>query len=164
MSASVKGLTRLAALALPMLLGSAGCNTYKYFDVTPTFDHATFQDYSQILTISRCRVLVSGADTSNFILDRCPNAAAADPYTGITDKSPGGYSFEFSTFADSGTLNFELQAFVGQVDKPECMIGDGKLPLAVTGATTIMGNLVVNKNPNFASTCVNVSPVNDGGM
>ena len=163
MSASVKGLTRLAALALPMLLGSAGCNTYKYFDVKATFDEATFDD-SQLGTISRCRVLVSGADTGNFILDRCPNAAALDPHDGKTMTSPDGYTFEFSTFADSGTLNFELQAFVGQVDKPECMIGDGKVPLAVTGATTIMGNLLVTKNPAFGSTCLNVSPVNDGSM
>ncbi len=163
MRAPGKGLSRLAMLALPMLLGAAGCNTYKYFDVTAAFDEGTFDD-SEILTISRCRILVSGADTGNFILNRCPNAVAADPHTGITASTPEGYSFEFSTFADSGTLNFELQAFVGQVDKPECMIGEGKVPVPVTSATTLMGNLSVTKNPAFSPACSNVSPPTDGGM
>ena len=147
---------RLGALFGLALLGVSGCNTYKYFDINVSFDQATFDD-SDILSIARCRMLVTGADDANFILMmNCPNRDASDPHTvGV---------FEYSTFADSGTMNFELQAFVGQLDTPECMIGNGKLPLAVSGATTIMGNLLVAKNPAFGSNCLNVSPVGDGSQ
>jgi hypothetical protein len=144
----------LAALALPMLLGATGCNTFKYFDVNVTFNEAI--DDTAILAIQRCRILVSGADTGNFILNDCPNRAP-DPMDPHTDVGP----FEFSTFADSGTMTFEFKGFGGLQDTAACQIADGTLSLPVTSATTIPGTLTVNMT---GPGCSNVSTGGDGGQ
>jgi hypothetical protein len=141
----------LGALALPLLLSASGCNTFKYVDMMVSFDPV--MDDSDILSIARCRILVSGADSANFILERCPNHAAADPHV----VGP----FEFSTFASSGTLTFELEGFNGLNDTPMCQIADGKTPVPVTGATTLTGTLVAAKGK--LTGCSGVSPVGDGG-
>lgn len=147
----------LGAAVMPLLalaLGAGGCHTFKYFDITMTFDQASFDDAS-ILTISRCRVLVSGAESNNFILDKCPDHAAADPHMG----TPPGYVFEYASFADSGTLTFDLKAYTGLRDVPECLLGEGTKGIPVTSATTIMGSLSVAKNP--AWNCGNTTPPTD---
>ena len=142
----------LAALALPLLLGASGCHTYKYVDMSVAFDQTI--DDSDILTIARCKITVTGADSSEFIIDKCPNhALGIDPHV--------GYVFEFSTFAESGTLKFEFQGFQGIMDKPECMIADGKQDVAVTSLTTIPATMTVTKS---GPGCLgNVSPTTDGG-
>jgi hypothetical protein len=141
-----------AALALPLLLGASGCHSYKYVDMTASFDQGSLDD-TDILTIARCRIIVSGADSSNFLLEGCPNHAALDPHV----IGP----FEFSTFAESGTLKFEFQGFQGIMDKPECMIADGKQDVAVTSLTTIPATMTITKaGPGCAN---NVSPTGDGG-
>jgi hypothetical protein len=149
---SRRGLIAVAALALG--LGASGCHTFKYFDITMTFDQASLDD-ATILTISRCRVLVSGAESNNFILDRCPDHTAADPHMG----TPPGYIFEYASFAESGTLTFELKGYTGLNDTPECLLADGMKAIPVTGATTIMGALSAAKNPGWA--CGNVAPPTD---
>jgi hypothetical protein len=145
--------TRLAALALPALvgLGASGCHTYKYVDSSVTFDQTI--DDSDILTVQRCRVVVTGADSDDFLLHNCPNPNEPDPHVGP--------AFEFSTFAESGTLHFEFKGFQGLTDKPECLLLDGKLDVPVTGATTIsaMPINVTKAGPG----CTSVSPVTDGG-
>jgi hypothetical protein len=148
---SRRGLGAVATFAL--LLGASGCHTFKYFDITVSFDQTI--DSADIRTISRCRILVSGADSDNFIMDKCPNHAATDPH--------GGYVFEYASFADSGTLNFEFEGFVGLRDTAACQLADGKAAVAVTGLMTIPAPLMVAKNPQYDPTCGNVSPVNDGG-
>jgi hypothetical protein len=142
-------LSRVLPVAAFALLG-AGCHTYKYIDMTVSFDQATFDD-ADILTIARCRILVSGADSDNFLLPKCPNASLPDPH--VVGE------FEFSTFADSGTMNFELQAYTGLQDSPACLIGDGKAAILVSGLTTIPGLLTVAKT---GPGCSSVTPVNDG--
>ena len=144
----------LGAVAMfTLLLGASGCHTFKYFDIAVSFDPA--MDSADIRTISRCRILVSGADSDNFIMDKCPNHVAADPH--------GGYAFEYSSFADSGTLNFEFQGFVGLRDTAACQIADGKVPVTVSGLMTIPSALLVTKNAQYDPTCGNVSPLTDGG-
>ncbi|HVU53000.1 MAG TPA: hypothetical protein VHL80_20095 [Polyangia bacterium] len=145
----------LAALALPVLvgLGASGCHTYKYVDSSVSFDQTV--DDSDILAIHDCRVEVTGADTHSFLLIGCPpSPTIPDPHVGP--------SFEFSTFAESGTLHFEFKGFQGLVEKPECLLLDGKLDVPVTGATTIMAPpIVVTKaGPGCQN---NVTPPTDGG-
>jgi hypothetical protein len=143
-----------AVAAFALLLGASGCHTFKYFDIDVSFDPA--MDSAEIKTIARCRILVSGADSDNFILEKCPNRALGDPHhVGM---------FEYSSFADSGTLTFEFQGFTGQKDTPACQLAGGKVPVAVSGLTTIMSALSVTKNPGFDPACLNVSPVGDGGI
>jgi hypothetical protein len=137
--------------AAPAVLGLSGCNTYKYVDVHVTFDAATFSSDSA-LAITVCKVTVSGADSTSFPLPegKCPNRVKnQDPL------DPG--VFEYSTFADSGTLTFHLEAFVGTGQRPECKAGDGSVSIPVTSATTLTGDLKVAR-ATPAATCTNVTP------
>jgi hypothetical protein len=148
---SRRGVGSLAALALPLLLGASGCNTYKYVDMTVSFDQSV--DDTSILTVKRCRMIVSGADSDNFILYNCPNPNEPDPHVGP--------QFEFSTFASSGKLHFEFKGFQGLVDKPECQVLDGTQDVEVTSLTTIPASINVTKTTQPG--CSAVSPVTDGG-
>jgi hypothetical protein len=143
-------------MALPVVLGASGCHTFKYVDMKVQFDYAL--DDSTILTIQRCRIIVSGADSDNFILNNCPNHVAADPHVGDPNT---GYSFEFSTFADSGTLNFDFKGYQGLRDLPECLIAEGTQSVPVTSLTTLMGSISVLKGSGAG--CSGVSPTTDGG-
>jgi hypothetical protein len=146
---AIRELASVAALALPLLLGASGCHTYKYFDVSYTFDQATFDD-SLIKSLHHCRLLVSGADSDNWIIRGCPNPNLPDPHS--------GGAVEFSSYADSGSMTFEVKAFQGAgIETPDCLVGDGKITLPVTGAMTIMNDqmpLIVTKVGNG---CYNVA-------
>jgi hypothetical protein len=145
------GDARCALAAMALLLGASGCHTFKYFDVNVSFDQVI--DDGTLKSISRCRVLVTGAESSSFVLERCPNrATTGDPHQiGV---------FEYSSFAESGTLNFELKAYTGLNETPACLIADGMVSIPVTAATTIMGSLPVMP---MGTGCASVSPVSDGG-
>jgi hypothetical protein len=137
----------VAALALPLLLGAGACNTFKYVDMKVNFDQTV--DDTSILTVMRCRILVTGADSDNFILYNCPpavTATAPDPHNGP--------SFEFSTFASSGKLHFEFQGFQGLVDKPECMTLNGTQDVVVSSMTTIPASINVTKTTQPGCTAV----------
>jgi hypothetical protein len=138
------------AVALLLGLGASGCHTYKYFDISYSWDYATV-DRALLGGISRCRIHVSGADTDSFPLMGCPNLALNDPNV--------GGSFEFSSFADSGTMTFDFLAYQGLRETADCQVGEGKVDVPVTGLTTIMGSLLVKKTGDG---CANVTPPSDG--
>jgi hypothetical protein len=151
MTRALTGLAKLTALALPLLLG-AGCNTFKYFDIHVSFDPLTL-DSTQSKLVSVCKVTVSGADSTNFTLKDtvCPNHGTVAPLeVGV---------FEYSSFADSGTMNFKLEAFTGLGEKPECILGTGTAAVAITSATTLTGDLVIKKT---GMACTAVTPPTDG--
>ena len=144
----------VAALALPFLAG-AGCSTYKYFDINVSFASPPFDD-SSVGQIHHCRVNVSGADKSSFVLSNCPTGSTVSPLE--------SGDFEYSTFATSGTLDFELDTYVGTIEKPDCQSGKGVLAVPVTGATTITASLIVNDKVGPQPACdPNVTPPSDGG-
>ena len=144
----------VAALALPFLAG-AGCSTYKYFDINVSFASPPFDD-SSVGQIHHCRVTVSGADKSSFVLANCPTSSTVAPLE--------SGDFEYSTFASSGTMDFELDTFVGLVEKADCQSGKGVLAVPVTSATTITANLVVDMKVGPQPSCdPNVTPPTDGG-
>ena len=145
------GGARAALAALVLLAGASGCHTFKYFDVHVSFDQGI--DDGTLGSISRCRVLVTGAESASFVLEKCPNRATnGDPHdVGV---------FEYSSFAESGTLNFELRAYTGLNETPNCLLAEGKVAIPVTAATTIMGTLAATQMGNG---CPNTSPVSDGG-
>jgi hypothetical protein len=151
--AAVRRLGAVAALALPFLAG-AGCNTYKYFDINVSFASPPFDD-SSVGQIHHCRVNVTGADTSSFVLENCPTMSTVAPLESGT--------FEYSTYASSGTMNFELDTYVGLVEKPDCLSGKGSASFQVTSATTIEGSLVVNMKVGPQASCdPSVTPVSGG--
>jgi hypothetical protein len=140
----------LAGLAL-----LAGCNTYKYFEIHVTFDPATL-DSSQTGYISSCWVTVSGADSAQFRLkgNVCP-----PPASSVAPLDVG--TFEYSSFADSGSLTFKLEAFTGVGMQQNCKLAEGTKTVAVTSLTTITDMLLVSK---VGTACTAVTmPTSDGG-
>jgi hypothetical protein len=143
----------IGSVALPLLLGGAGCHSYKYVDVDVSFDLA--MDNADIRSISVCEIIVSGADTGRFPLDHCPNHI-------LTDDPHHVGKFEFSTFADSGTLNFELKAYTGMNYTPQCQIAEGMTAVPVTSLSMLSGTLMASKG-TLTGCFGNVTPPTDGG-
>jgi hypothetical protein len=143
----------LGALLLPLALaGAAGCNEYKYYDIHVSFDPGTL-DSSQTGLISSCQVTVSGADSASFrLLKNCP------PHNSTAPLDVG--AFEYSSFADSGTMNFTVDVYTGMGQKAECKLGTGMTSVKITGETTLTGNLVVANTGN--APCTNVTPPGGG--
>jgi hypothetical protein len=150
---SRRRLGAFAALALTAGLGASGCHTFKYFDITYSFEQASLDD-STIRTITQCRIYVTGADQAQWVLRGCPNHdTSMDPHL--------GGAFEFSTFADSGQLTFEVVGFVGETANRDCALADGQTSVPVTSMGTIMSTVLVKGTgkPN----CSLVTPAGDGG-
>jgi hypothetical protein len=146
---------RLACLALPLVFGlaAAGCHTYKYYDLHVTFDPTgmgTMPGFTKAsaFTVQVCRVTVSGADSAQFNLPHGDVLGASNADQRCPNLSPTGDPldaglFEFSTFADSGSLKFTLDAFQMLSETDNCKIGTGSVSLPVSGMITTMGNLPI---------------------
>jgi hypothetical protein len=105
-------------------LGAAGCNEFHYYDVYVRYG-STF-DPNVISQVQTCLVQVSGADTKEFLVEgKCTN--------GTPTREIG--VFEFSTFADSGTLNFRITTYIGN-QFAECVYGTGMKSIMASSATT----------------------------
>ncbi len=122
-------------------LGAAGCNEYHYYDVRLSYD-ATMFSFSDISKVQTCHVYVTGADTKDFYLNGdCTNGSG---------RSDVG-TFEFSTYADSGTLDFTIKVYAG-FELQDCLAGTGTKSIPATATTTTMDdpgttadNLVINQ-------------------
>jgi len=130
------------------LVVAAGCSEYHYYDLDVSMNTTGGAGSFSIVAgdITRIQVLiasVSGADSFSQRLG--PNA------NGLP-LSAGGHLgiIEVSTFADSGTLNFKVEAYASNVTIPECKVGEGTKAIMATSAATTMDALVVNKMGDFA--------------
>jgi hypothetical protein len=88
---------------------------------------------------------VSGEDSGSFRIG--PNRQNLPLQGGSTTLG----IVEFSTFADSGTLNFKVEAYASNVTVPSCKVGEGTKSITATSASTVMDSLVVNKTGDFAA-------------
>lgn len=121
-------------------LGAAGCNEYHYYDVRLSYDSAMF-NFGERAAVQTCHVYVTGADTKDFYLNgNCTNGS------GNSDVG----TFEFSTYADSGNLDFTIKVYAG-FELPNCLAGTGTKSIPATAMTTTMDdpgttadNLVIN--------------------
>jgi hypothetical protein len=140
---------RLARL-LPLLalVAAAGCNEYHYYDITVSFNQNTASGGFGPNEAARIQVgvfTVSGADSDELRIG--PNNRGLP-------LSPGGATLgviEFSTFADSGTLNFKFEAYCRNPTTTDTKVGEGTTSIQVTSSTTVSGALSVNKTGDFAS-------------
>ena len=136
------------AMATAALLSAAGCSEYKYFDVHVSFDQPMYfaGDAVQNLTTS-CYATVSGAAKGSFPLKNgiCPNL------TGVGSGLDGG-TFEFSTFATSGTITFQVDGYSGLGMDPNCITGTGSTPVTVVGDSMIKAEVVIKKTGKPACT------------
>lgn len=121
------GLAALCALAL----GGLGCNQYSYLQIHVTLDDAGFSTPRRAM-INICHVYITGATKYDQVL----NARCSPP-----DSNDVGV-FDFSTFVDSGTVNFKLDLFKGP-ESDATKIGEGTTSLAISSGNTAKGDLKV---------------------
>ncbi|HVZ72136.1 MAG TPA: hypothetical protein VHJ20_07160 [Polyangia bacterium] len=128
----------------------AGCSEYKYVDVHVVFD-PTMYDITSTQVVTTCQVTVTGAASGKFSLPQgiCPNR------TNSGDALDAG-TFEFSTFASSGTINFQVDTYTGQGFDPNCITGTGTTPVMVTSPSMLKGTVTIAKTGKAA--CTNVTP------
>jgi len=140
----------LFGLALAAV-GAAGCHDFHYYDVTVAFNGDSTQangfKVGEIGNIQVCVMSVSGADSGSFRIG--PNSQGLP----VTSGSLIG-TFEFSTFEDSGTLNFKVEAYDASNTTPDCKVGEGTTSVMATATTTNTAMLTVNRTGNF--TCTNM--------
>jgi len=123
-------------------LAGAGCNDFHYYDITVSFNiNTTTGGYPQaeVGDVQTILFNVSGADNGSFRIG--PNGNGLPLMGGATTLGP----VEFSTFADSGTLNFTVQAFNSTRTTQDCKTGEGTKAVMATTASTTMDALMINK-------------------
>jgi hypothetical protein len=123
-------------------LAAAGCNDFHYYDITVSFNiNQTTGGYPQTEVASVQTLLfgVSGADSGSFRIG--PNANGLPLVSGATNLG----TVEYSTFADSGTLNFTVQAFNSTRTTQDCKTGEGTKAVMATSASTTTDAVIINK-------------------
>jgi len=132
---------------LPMLalvaasVGAAGCNEYHYYDIDVTFNTAAgqFAGINEVSTIQVLVMSVTGADSD--VLQIGPNSGGLPLQTGAHLGI-----FEFSTFADSGQLNFKIDAYDDDSSaNPGCKTGEGTKTINASATITVMETMTINK-------------------
>jgi hypothetical protein len=125
-----KGLPRLPLLAV--VLGAAlvgGCNTYHYYDIDVKFMSPFTESQASVMKL--CLVDVSGAASDTLALD-CP-----------PDKYPDLGTFEYATFADSGTITFTFDGFFDVPRSSSNQCTSSAVPLAATDQITQTGTITL---------------------
>ena len=123
-------------------LAAAGCNDYHYYDITVSFNiNQTTGGYPQdeVGSVQTLLFEVSGADSGSFRIG--PRANNLPLVGGATTVGV----VEYSTFADSGTLNFKVEAFNSERTTQDCKTGEGTKAVMATSMSTTMDTLQINK-------------------
>ena len=107
----------LGLLLLPAALVTQACNTYSYLDVDLQVG-AGFETSTTTGLITNCHVFVTGAAKDDFALE-VADCRVPDPSTHEIKR------IQYSTFADSGTVTFQLRLFEKGFQSDGCEIGNG---------------------------------------
>jgi hypothetical protein len=125
-------------LALALLaIGGAGCDTYHYYDMDLQFS-SSFGGITVAGMAQNCAVTISGADSHTFNLINCSINSDNSNY-------PDVGTFEYATFADSGTLTFTVNAYNGIPYTPACLFGVGTTSLPASSQVTTKGSITIEK-------------------
>jgi hypothetical protein len=145
-----KGFLALALLASALV---TGCNTYHYFDIEVDFGPVTSEQASQL---QLCVMLVSGADsnTSDFpssVVGLSGDEKSICPTQG---NYPTMGTFEYSTFTDSGTLNFAVNGYKAVSTSSDNLCTTGSTSVDASSAITqtakiTMGTFDTGKCPSM---------------
>jgi hypothetical protein len=120
--------------ALPLLVLvfgalTAGCNTYHYYDIDVKFMSPFTETQASVMKL--CLVEVSGAASDTLVLE-CPPAHYPDMGT-----------FEYSTFADSGSITFTFNAFFDSPQSPSNQCTSGMASLTASDQITQTGTITL---------------------
>lgn len=131
-----KGFLALALLAAPFVMG---CNTYHYFDIDVSF--ASGFSLSDAGMIQFCDAVVSGADNGSLAFPANDTNNPTGPICPVQHNYPDLGTFEYSTFADSGTLHFVVSAYsTGSAQSSACF-ANGSTDIDATSDITTTGSI-----------------------
>ena len=130
--------------------GAAGCSTYHYYDIDVSMSTSGTTSFNlvgnEIGSIQRLVMTVSGADSGQIVMG--PNA------NGVPISAAGHLGIvEFSTFSDSGTLNFKVEAYDSTSLQANCKVGEGNMSMPASGNTTNTGTLTVDRGASATFCC-----------
>ncbi len=116
---------------LAVVLGglASGCNTYHYYDIDVKFASPFTESDASVMKL--CLVEITGAASDTLSLD-CPPA-----------KYPDMGTFEYSTFADSGSINFTFNAFYDVPQSPSNQCTSGAITLPASTQITQTGTITL---------------------
>jgi len=142
-----RGILMMGLLALAAS-GAAGCSTYHYYDIDVQMATSGTGMFGAVDEISRIQIVVmtvTGADSGQkqFGLGNGFPISAAG-HLGV---------IEYSTFVDSGTLNFTVDAYDNDSPQAACKVGTGTLMMPATGNTTNTGMITVNRSSTATFCC-----------
>jgi hypothetical protein len=132
----LSGVSLALGLAL-MAIGGSGCDTYHYYDMDLQFS-SSFGGITVAGMAQNCVVTISGADSHTFSLPNCSINTDNSNY-------PDVGTFEFATFADSGTLAFTVNAYNGTPYTPACLFGVGTASVPASSQLTTKGMITIEK-------------------
>jgi len=117
---------------LAVVLGglASGCNTYHYYDIDVKFTSPVTS--TQVSVMKLCLVDVSGATSDTVVLD-CPPANFPDMGT-----------FEYATFADSGSITFTFNGFFDLPQSPSNQCTSHNTTLTASDQITQTGTITVS--------------------
>ncbi len=126
-------------------LGAAGCHSYHYYDIDVQYGASFTLTSSGNVQLGLLNV--SGADSGQ--LDLPMSILAGNQFRDLG-------TFEYATFADSGTLTFTVDLYNGSTATTNCLYGTGSTPLAASGDTTQKGTVTVERTATNG--CANNQP------
>jgi len=138
------GIVALAAAS------AGGCSTYHYYDIDVSLLVGGTNGFNpignEVGNVQRLRVTMSGADNAEKVFGPSAN--------GLPIGSAGHLGIvEFSTFADSGTLTFTVDAYDSTNLVSNCKVGEGTTSMPASGNTTNTGTLTVNRSSGATFCC-----------
>jgi hypothetical protein len=130
----LRGLPVAALGALLFGVLAAGCNTYHYYDITVTSMSPV--TVTELSSMNFCEIVVSGSASDTI------------PWSGANMMGcpPAGSTigtFEYATFADSGSITFTFNGYSQQVDPSM---------LCTTGKTTLPANDTITQTDQITLT------------
>jgi hypothetical protein len=137
----------MAAMGVVALAAAAGCSEFHYYDIDVSMVVGGSNGFSATAAeVTRIQVLVMtvmGADSGTIYMG--PNA------NGLPLGNTGQLGVvEYSTFKDSGTLNFKVEAYDSSTSiVPNCKVGEGTTAIQASSMTTNTGAVMVSKTGDF---------------
>jgi hypothetical protein len=136
-----KSFLALALLATSLVMG---CNTFHYYDIDVKF--APGFALSDAGMIQFCNAVASGADSSELDFPDNNTNRPGGPICPVQQNYPDLGTFEFSTFADSGTLHLVVSAYSTPSPQSSSCFANGSTDIPATSEITTTGSITLSMN------------------
>jgi hypothetical protein len=139
-----RGLGSIPFLAVALLGASlaAGCDTYHYYDIDVSFGSITLE---QAGVLQICDLVVTGADSHTTTFPSTFIGLSGDEKSvcPVGSNWPDLGTFEFATFADSGTLTFTVNGYKGLPVSTDNLCTSGSTAIAAGSQITTPGSITM---------------------